>query len=115
MRWMSWLVSQPSRPGTLKRWSSAEEAGPAAQMPTIVSRSQPSATKRLCWRTRRVRRCIMWTVLRREGAQARGVVAARPDVGNTADRMGAVGLAPFQSADFGLAQACAARAWAAAG
>ena len=58
-RRISWLVSQPSRPGTLKRWSSASLAGPAATMPTSVATSHPIATSRLCRRTRRVSRCIM--------------------------------------------------------
>ncbi len=44
---ISWLVSQPSRPGTENFWSSASEAGPAAARPTSVSTTQPRATSRL--------------------------------------------------------------------
>ena len=46
-RTISSLVSQPSRPGTLKRWSSASEAGPEAITPITVRISQPMAMRRL--------------------------------------------------------------------
>ena len=44
---ISWLASQPSLPGTLKRWSSASEAGPAAATPNSVRTTQPTTTSRL--------------------------------------------------------------------
>ena len=44
---ISWLVSQPSRPGTENFWSRASDAGPAAPMPTSVSTTQARATRRL--------------------------------------------------------------------
>jgi len=57
-RWICWLVSQPSRPGTENFCFSAFVAEPAEAMPTSVISTQKMTTMRLCARTQRVREAM---------------------------------------------------------